>query len=255
MPYNEVQPTERFYRNAFNTVRFASFTLQYRDSDLWIGVDHGSFSPKMAELLLSEVVELWQCLEGYIQNHPDFKTSHTPVALLENAPEAAILMAEAGLRAGTGPMAAVAGFFAWHSGEILRHKFGAKEIVVENGGDFYLYLEKDLTMTIYAGKSPLSDRIAVVIPASSTPCGVCTSSGTVGHSFSYGRADAVMIACKSPLLADAWATSLANRIKSPGDIAHLLNLSEEYPEIESIIAICEDKVGIRGNFDTKFVKK
>jgi uncharacterized protein len=255
MPYNEAEPMERFYRNTFNTVRFASFTLQYRDTDLWIGVDHESFSREMAELLLNEVVELWQCLEGYTQNHPEFKTSHTPVALLENAPQAAILMAEAGSRAGTGPMAAVAGFFAWHTGEILRQKFGAKEIVVENGGDFYLFLEKDLTMTIYAGNSPLTDRIALVVPASATPCGVCTSSGTVGHSFSYGKADAVMIACRSPLLADAWATSLANRVQSPDDIAHLLNVSENFPEIESIIAICEDKVGIRGNFDTKFINK
>jgi ApbE superfamily uncharacterized protein (UPF0280 family) len=138
---------------------------------------------------------------------------------------------------------------------ILRRKFGAKEIVVENGGDFYLFLEKELTMTIHAGKSPLSDRIAVVIPASSIPCGACTSSGTVGHSFSYGKADAVMVACQSPLLADAWATSLANRIQSPDDIQQVLNFSEEYPEIQSLIIICEDKVGIRGNFDTRFTNK
>jgi uncharacterized protein len=84
----------RFYRNTFNTVRFASFTLQYRDTDLWIGVDHGSFSPEMAEFLQSEVVQMWQGLEGYIQNHTEFKTAHAPVTLLENAPEAAILMAE-----------------------------------------------------------------------------------------------------------------------------------------------------------------
>lgn len=245
----------RVYRDTFNTERFASFTLQYRDTDLWIGVDHGSFSPEMAEFLQSEVVQLWQGLEGYIQNHPEFQTSHSPVILPGNAPEAAILMAEAGNRAGTGPMAAVAGFVAWHTGEILRQKFGAKEIVVENGGDFYLLLKNDLTMTIFAGPSPLSDKIAVVIPADATPCGVCTSSGTVGHSFSYGKADAVMVVCQSPLLADAWATSLANRIQSADDIGHVLNFSEEFPEIQSLIIICEDKVGIRGNFDTKFVKK
>ena len=245
----------RFYRNTFNTVRFANFTLQYRDTDLWIGVNHGSFCPEMAEFLQGEVVQIWQSLEGYIQKHNEFQTSHSPVSLSGDSPEAAILMAEAGSRAGTGPMAAVAGFFAWHTGEILRRKFGAKEIVVENGGDFYLFLEKELTMTIHAGKSPLSDRIALVIPASSIPCGVCTSSGTVGHSFSYGKADAVMVACQSPLLADAWATSLANRIKSPDDIQQVLNFLEEYPEIQSLIIICEDKVGIRGNFDTRFTNK
>ncbi len=245
----------RLYRNTFNTERFASFTLQYRDTDLWIGVDHGSFCTEMAEFLRDEVVHIWNCLEGYIQNHPEFQTSHSPIILPENAPETAILMAKAGSRAGAGPMAAVAGLFAWHAGETLRQKSGCKEIIVENGGDFYLFLENDLIMTIYAGTSPLSEKIGVVIPARATPCGVCTSSGTLGHSFSYGKADALMVSCHSPLLADAWATSLANRIQSPDDIQPVLNFSEEFPEIQSLIIICEDKVGIRGNFDTKFVKK
>lgn len=187
--------------------------------------------------------------------HRGFLTSHEPVEILPGAPDEVVMMAGAALRTDTGPMAAVAGLFAWRAGEFLRAKFPVKEVVVENGGDFYLYLQQDLTMTIYAGGSPLSEKIAVVIPAAQSPLGVCTSSGTVGHSFSYGKADAVMVACSSPLLADSWATSMANRVQNSADISQVLEISEKIPEIESIVIICEDKAGIRGKFDTRFIKK
>lgn len=245
----------RFYRNTFNTERFASFTFQYRDTDLWVGIDRESFREEMAAVLSSEIIRLWQILEDYIALQPEFLTSHHPVTLREGTHEEIRLMAEAARVAGVGPMASVAGLFSWYAGECIRKKFQVNEIVVENGGDFYLLLKKDLSMTIYAGKSPLSERIAVVIPAMDKPCGVCTSSGTVGHSFSYGKADAVMVSCQSPMIADALATAMANRIVSPDDIATVLSYSEEFPEIEAIVIICEDKVGIRGNFDTKFLKK
>jgi ApbE superfamily uncharacterized protein (UPF0280 family) len=150
-------------------------------------------------------------------------------------------------------MAAVAGMFALHVGEKIRRKFHVQELVVENGGDFYIYVKDDLLITIYAGESPLSEKIAVIVPAHETPCGVCTSSGTVGPSLSFGNADAVMVACYSPVLADAWATSLANRVKSPDDIEGVLTFSEHYPEILSLVIICDDKTGIRGNFEVRFI--
>jgi uncharacterized protein len=245
----------RLYRNSFNPERFSAFTLQYRDTDVWVGVDKSSFRTAMAEKTRDVVTDLWQKLESYALLQSGFFTSHLPLNLLASAPGEALLMAEAGFRTLTGPMAAVAGLFAWKIGEALREEFKVRELVVENGGDYYLLLEEDLNMTIHAGNSPLSGKIAVVIPAGSTPCGVCTSSGTVGHSFSYGKADAVMVACPSPVLADAWATALANRVKRPDDIPAVLSYSEDYPEIESVVIICEDKVGIRGNFEARMVKK
>jgi uncharacterized protein len=245
----------RTYRNLFNTGRFTSFTLHYRDTDLWIGTDPASFSDEMTTAVASEVTALWKILEDYSARQPQFLTSLEPLTLMAGAPDEALLMEEAGKRAHTGPMAAVAGLFAWKTGEMLRQKFHAREVVVENGGDFYLYIGKELNMTIFAGESSLSGKIAVTIPAAGHPWGVCTSSGTVGHSFSFGRADAAMVACTSPVVADALATSMANRVQTPDDIATVLNYSQEFPEIRSIILICKDKLGIRGNFEVRIVKK
>ena len=247
----EYQP--RNYRQQFNPARFASFTVQYLETDLWIGVDHASFQKEIAEVALHEVVALRTRLGTYIDEHPLFRSSLEPLPLSPGAPREAREMAAAGLRTATGPMAAVAGLFAHRTAEKIRKQFPVKELIVENGGDYYLLLKEDLLMTIYAGDSPLSEKIGIIIPAADTPCGICTSSGTVGPSLSFGRADAVMVACSSPALADAWATALANRVKSPADIEPVLKYSEQFPEILSLVIICEDQTGIRGNFEVRFI--
>ena len=244
----------RTYRNFYNTERFTPFTVQFRDTDLWIGVDRQSFVPEMALFARNETVKLRHELENYLLTDPWFGRTLEPVEPKPGAPRSAWLLADAGARSATGPMAAVAGLFAWHVGEKIRQNFSVKELVIENGGDMYLLLQNDLAVTVFAGSSPLSEKMAVVVPAGTTPCGVCTSSGTVGHSFSFGKADAVMVACQSPLMADALATALANRVKSPADVQDVLTFSEEYPEIESLVVICRDKLGIRGSFAVKFVQ-
>lgn len=247
----EYQP--RSYRQQFNPARFASFTVQYLETDLWIGVDHASFRKEIAEVALHEVVDLRTSLDSYIHDFPAFGASLEPLRLFPGAPRVAREMAAAGTRSGTGPMATVAGMFALRTAEEIRKRFPVKELIVENGGDYFLLLKEDLFMTVYAGDSPLSEKIGVIVPAQDTPCGICTSSGTVGPSLSFGKADAVMVACVSPVLADAWATALANRVQTPADIEPVLKYSEQFPEILALVIICKDQTGIRGNFEVRFV--
>jgi len=207
----------------------------------------------MAESILSMVEALWKKLEDYFLIDPEFKTTLSPHRLKNNAPEEASVMAGASSRAGIGPMSAVAGMFSERVGQHLLEEYHPTEIVVENGGDIFLKIENDLVLSVFAGTSPLSEKIAVKVPASETPLGICTSSGTVGPSLSFGIADAVMVACRSTPLADAYATALGNKVQSPDVIGEVLSKSENYPEILSIIIICRDKMGIRGNFEAKFL--
>jgi hypothetical protein len=124
-------------------------------------------------------------------------------------------------------------------------------VVVENGGDIYLRNETDLVSVIHAGSSSLSDLMAFVIPAGEW--GICTSSGTLGHSFSRGRADAVTVICASAPLADAWATALANRVQGAADIEPTLDYAGQDPEIRGCAVIAEERVGVRGEFELKLL--
>ena len=70
------------------------------------------------------------------------------------------------------------------------------EIIIENGGDIYLRSFKDKIIGIYAGSSPLTGRFGLEIAGADTPLGICTSSGTVGHSLSHGKVDAAIALSK-----------------------------------------------------------
>jgi ApbE superfamily uncharacterized protein (UPF0280 family) len=244
----------RFYRKNMGKDRFCSFVVHYHDSDLWIGVDAESFTKELALFAQEKLVAIRSELETYLLNHSAYASSFSPVQAQKDAPEIAKAMATAGAIAQTGPMAAVAGAFSEYLGTAIQKKFKCKEIVVENGGDLYLSLQNTMTLSVYAGTSPLSGKVGIEIPATATPLGICTSAGTVGPSTSFGNADAVMVASKNTLLADALATAIGNRVKSAVNIEQELNICTIQPEIESLLIICDGKIGVKGKFELKLIK-
>mgnify|MGYP003784709751 CR=1 FL=1 len=243
----------RFYRKQMDNGRFRSFTVGYKDTDLWIGVDPKSYAPEMQATTLQEIKALRSQLEAFIAEHPLFATSFEPISVPQNSPAIVQQMAHAGQKAQTGPMAAVAGAFSEFVGRKLAQTFHLKEIVVENGGDLYLQLNQPITLSVYAGNSPLSGKVGIQIPAADTPMGVCTSAGTVGPSISFGKADAVMVVCRNTALADAYATAFGNQIQSETDIQPQLNRLEQLPEIESMLIVCNGQIGIKGKYPLKII--
>ena len=176
--------------------------------------------------------------------HPAFLTSLEPLPVDEDAPRIVKAMTEATARVGIGPMASVAGAIAELVGnELLAF---SPEIIVENGGDIYLKSSEKRIVGIYAGKSPLTGKIGLEINGEDTPLGICTSSGTVGHSLSYGKADAVIVLSKSATLADAAATAIGNLIKQPGDFPSGIELAKGIEGLKGLVIIKDDNMGVWG---------
>lgn len=128
----------------------------------------------------------------------------------------------------------------------------SKQIIIENGGDIYIKSDQDRLIGIYAGNSVLSGKFAIEIQKDLFPVGVCTSSATVGHSFSMGKADAAVVISKTCAVADAFATAFCNRIKKTEDIAPALEWVNGFDEVIGAVAIINDKIGAIGNI--KLVK-
>jgi hypothetical protein len=228
--------------------------VNYKETDLWIGVDPDSFREEMKAVSFQKVKELRSVLEEYLLLDPIFGKTYEPHRVEPNAPEIVRVMAEAANRAGVGPMASVAGAFSEMVGRCLMEQFEIQELVVENGGDIFLKINSNLLMSVYAGNSLLSGKVGIEIKASESPLGVCTSAGTVGPSVSFGNADAAMIICKNIALADAFATGFGNRVKTPEDVQDVIDQTAQFPEILSAVIICQDKIGIRGQFEMKLIK-
>lgn len=245
---------ERTYRSQFNTKRFIGFEVKHFETDLWIGIDPGSFRDEMKEVAILKMKELRDLLDCYIEKEPFFKKSLKPFKPSAIAPNEAIEMAVAAEKAGIGPMSAVAGLFAREIGEELLRHYPINEMVVENGGDIYVFLKDELVLSVFAGESILSERIGLVIPAENQKPGICTSAGTVGPSLSFGKADAVVVICEDILLADALATAFGNKVKSPGDVEKVIKQAGNFPEIQSLLIICEDKIGIKGENEIRLLK-
>lgn len=233
--------------------RFTSFTVGYKDTDLWIGIDPESYCEEMKEFCYERIKHYRIELEKWLSVDPEFGKALIPYKPSSSCPEMALTMAQAAQKAGVGPMAAVAGAFSERLGNDLKNNFRLQEMAIENGGDIFLLILNPMVLSVYAGDSPLSGKIGIQIPEATGSIGVCTSSGTVGPSLSFGKADAVMVACKNTALADAWATALGNRVRKSDDIDSALKFTEHIKEILSVVIICEGRVGIRGNFEMKIL--
>jgi ApbE superfamily uncharacterized protein (UPF0280 family) len=186
-------------------------------------------------------------LERYITKHPEFLTSLVPLPADEHAPDIAQAMLRAAAAAGVGPMAAVAGALAELTGrEILTF---CDEVLVENGGDIFLNVNREITISIYAGASALSNRVGIKIDHLNTAWGVCTSSGTVGPSLSFGSADAVTIVSASAALADAAATAVGNLVNNAADIQKAIDSGKRISGVSGILIIKDEHMGVWGDIN------
>jgi ApbE superfamily uncharacterized protein (UPF0280 family) len=125
----------------------------------------------------------------------------------------------------------------------------SEQVIVENGGDVFIRTSEPLTVGIFAGKSPLSLRVGIRLRGGQKPAAVCTSSGTVGHSLSLGKADAVCVVADSCSIADAAATAIGNRIQVPLDIESAIDDGQRVADIRGILIILGKKIGMWGDLE------
>ncbi len=229
----------RTYRHWVKDEDLVSFNVVVKETDLYIRA-----STNLKRKALKLVLKYRDLLEKYIARHPSFLTSLEPVAIGDDAPRIVTEMAESARKVGIGPMASVAGAIAEFVGSQLLDS--SPEIIVENGGDIYLKSLDNRLIGIYAGKSPLTGKIGLEIKGQDTPMGICTSSGTVGHSLSQGKADAVIVLSQSAALADAAATAIGNLIIQPDDIPSGIEFAQGIDGLTGVVIIHGDKIGLWG---------
>ncbi|HHW40005.1 MAG TPA: UPF0280 family protein [Syntrophomonadaceae bacterium] len=238
---------ERTYRKRVNGEGMVSFPVSLRESDLYISVDEASYTPELERFSLSLLYKCRGVLEQYLVRDPDFGRSLKPCSVSRHSPRIVRMMAAAAARAEVGPMAAVAGTIAEIVGRGLLRC--AREVIVENGGDIFLTTLRPVTVGIFAGPSPLSERVGIRVYPGQGIRGICTSSGTVGPSLSFGRADAAVVLSTNAALADAAATALGNRVHTQSDISPALNYICGIRGVRGALVIQGDRLGVMGDVE------
>jgi hypothetical protein len=235
---------ERDYRSQ-HVADLIAATVKVAETDL-----HVLASKPVGDAALLAVTEVRSELESYIRQQPLFLSSLNPLPTDQHAPAVVRAMLEAGLRAGVGPMAAVAGAVAEQVGRRLLAQ-GAEEVIIENGGDIFAARKQACLVAVRAGASPLSGKTAIRLQTDQMPCGLCCSSGTVGHSLSFGVADAVAVAAASTALADAAATRLGNEVRSreQKSINRAIEIARTIQGLTGVLVIAGEQLGAWGELE------
>lgn len=233
---------ERFYRRYLLNNSLIKFNITVAESDLLI-----SAKTDVSEVAHRLITKYRTHIINYIYKNEVFLTSLRPLDYDELAPPIVRDMLKAAIKTNTGPMASVAGAIAEYVGmELLKF---SQDIIIENGGDIFLKCNEDIKVGVFTGDSPFRQRISFKIKKSEMPLGICTSSGKIGHSLSFGSADAACVKAKSAILADAAATAIGNMIKKGDDIYKALHFGMKIDGVTGIVIVKKDKLGVIGDVD------
>ena len=235
----------RSYRARQKPEDLVNFNVMVGETDLWVSAERD-----LTDQTFPLVKELRKDIEEYIKQEPLFLTSLTPLPVPEAAPAIIKTMAQAATRAGVGPMAAVAGAIAEAVGRRL--SAFSRQVIVENGGDIFLKSTAARTMEVLVTEqSPFSKKIFIKIPPAPEGTGLCTSSGVIGHSLSFGKSEAVMVKSLSAALADAAATAVGNVITDETAVDAGIALAQKIPGVTGVLIIIGRRIGLWGEVELR----
>jgi uncharacterized protein len=232
----------RTYRSFGDHERFKSFRVVIETSDLYVKA-HSNLTKDTEQLIRKCRTQV----EWAIAKREEFLTSLVPVDEGLSDGPVVLRMIMAAKKAGTGPMAAVAGAIAEFVGRELCRL--SPEVIVENGGDIFLSVQAPVTVGLFAGESPFSGRVGLKVEATAIPLGICTSSAKVGPSLSLGTADAATVISPDVALADAVATGLGNRVHKHSDLKSAVEWALSIPGVIGALAVMGDKIAAQGDLE------
>jgi len=233
----------RVYRDQMNIKHLNKYHLNIDESDLLI------FTNKLDEKRAKEYLKKYRDeIKSAIKIEPKFINSLTPIENNTKFPKIVKDMVCATKYFNVGPMASVAGAIALYMGRYL--KKSNEEVIIENGGDLYIYTKNKRYINIYTEDEIFKDKLTILIN-DQEEVALCTSSKKLGHSISLGNSDAVVIKAKNAIYADAAATAYANKVKSKIDIEKVLLQARKDKYIKGIIIIIDGNLGVWGDIEFK----
>lgn len=242
LPEYQQDTDKSVYRNKVKSRNRYNWRILYKYSDILVSSDKD-----VEDRLKKLVKEVYSVLESHIKEDPSFQKSLSPVRSKPQYHPLIKKMCDKSAVFNVGPMATVAGavcdFMAYGLDGLCRC------LIIENGGDVFLKSDRDINMGVYLKNKHFADKLYLRVKRDDMPCGLCSSSGSFGHSLSMGKSDLVTVLAESTISADGAATSAANSINSSEDISKAINIYKNIKDIRGILIVKDDKLGIWGNIE------
>ena len=171
-------------------------------------------------------------IERMIRKDDFFLITLEPYDPPTGCPKVIERMCEASRTVGVGPMATVAGAIAQVAVEAMAAQ-GCEHAWVDNGGDIAMVLRDAVSVEVLSQPGTQTTLALEMLPTNGAVVGVCTSSGRLGHSISFGDADASVAIAEDAILADALATAIGNHVI---DSSSLKKCFEDLKGVKGFIA-------------------
>ena len=239
----KIDPGDReVYRGGIAAVDLMQFRVVVKETDLLV-LSEMDISERVRDVVMTQRDRL----ERYIAGNPLFRDSLLPIAVSDSAPGIVKTMARAGRACGVGPMAAVAGAIC----EVVADEVGesVRELLLENGGDLSIASARERIVGIFAGNSERGPAIGLRVMPEQTPIGICTSSGRIGHSLSFGDSAAATVLARSCALADAAATAVGNHVRGRDGLREGLAAARDIPGVLGAVVLRDGKLGAWGDVE------
>lgn len=215
-----------------------SFDVRIQDMVLRI-----TAPPDYYEEARASAMGFWEQLQAYGIRNPEFRTSKRPLAEVpEDAPEVVRRMVEIATGVGVGPMFTFPGALTDHVAATLS-RF-VPELVIVNGGDYYIAARKASKLTVYQRDG---QPMSVVIRPERCPMGVYTTMGAMQTP--ADTADGVVVLADSCILADAAAAAVMAILKRPESFGGALTFLRHLQGVHGGIVIHEERIGVAGSVE------
>ncbi len=223
----------------------SSFQLVLGESDLRILVGKEADDiPVLRDKMRHTVEQLRADISSWALLYPEFRTSLAPLPLPKNAPEIVQRMYAGAQAAGVGPFAAVAGTLAHMLA--MEHVSEVADIIIENGGDVYMYSTKERVVALLAQPQDAHAYLGLRFSAEQFPLALCASSATIGHSLSLGNGELAVVLAHEGALADAVATAMGNRLRDAASVQEALDYGQSVDGVRGLFVQCDDAMGVWG---------
>ena len=196
------------------------------------------------EVAIEAIKKCRREIEQFIRNDNCFEITLKPYKCPNNAPEIIKRMCTSSEKFNIGPMSTVAGIIAEYALKAMISR-GAKHAIVDNGGDIALFSNRTVKIGLYTGNR-YTGQFAFEISPQDKVLGICTSSGKIGHSFSFGNTDSVTIFSNDVAIADAAATAFGNLVNTADEIENASKILDNVKEIIGATIVIDNKIGFWG---------
>ncbi len=190
------------------------------------------------------IFEARSIIESKIADDPFFGMTYDPYPESEDDDPLIRRMCRASVLSNVGPMAGVAGAVAVYAVERMSEA-GAKESIVENGGDIAFLSDRKVPVGLFADHPVLKD-VAFEI-SSEGITGICSSSAKIGPSVSLGSSNVCTVFSDDVILADCCATALGNLVKDEASLQEALETVGSIDGVRGCLACIGDKVAMYGD--------